>query len=348
MKNFTLLALVCQSFCLTAQVSGGQQTFQFMMLPASARLAALGGMQVAVRDDDVAFATANPAALNSSMSGRLTFQHSFFLADLQNGYAGGAWQLQRLPFVVHGGVQYMKYGEIKRADQYGDITGTVQAGETALTAGAARPLGERLQIGLNLRLAFSTLDAQKASAIASDLGFMYADTARRLTVGLVLRNAGTQMKTYYDRRENIPFDIQLGFSKKLAHLPFRFGVVAHHLHQWDIRYNDPNGVTKDITSLDGQDEEESKFSAATDNFFRHFIFNGEFLLGKNEGFRLLFAYNHLRKRELSVSGYRSLAGFSGGIGLKINRFRIDAGYASYHLGGSILHVGIGTNLKDFF
>ena len=59
-------------------------------------------------------------------------------------------------------------------------------------------------------------------------------------------------------------------------------------------------------------------------------------------------YNHLRKRELTVRNYRSLAGFSGGVGIKINRFRVDFGYASYHLAGGVVHLGIGTNLKDFF
>jgi hypothetical protein len=51
---------------------------------------------------------------------------------------------------------------------------------------------------------------------------------------------------------------------------------------------------------------------------------------------------------LSVRNYRSLAGFSGGVGIKINRFRVDFGYASYHLAGGVAHLGIGTNLKDFF
>ena len=93
---------------------------------------------------------------------------------------------------------------------------------------------------------------------------------------------------------------------------------------------------------------ENKASAAIDNFFRHLVFNGEFLLGKNEGLRLRLGYNHLRKRELTVRNYRSLAGFSGGVGVKIKRFRVDFGYASYHLAGGVVHLGIGTNLRDFF
>jgi hypothetical protein len=345
-----LLAGMAAGWCTVAfaQITGGQQVFQFMMLPASSRISAMGGAQIAVRDDDVSFAAANPAALNPTMSGRLTFQHSFYLADLQTGYAAGAWQLPKSRFTLHGGVQYMKYGEIKRANEYGDITGTIPTAESAITLGAARPLTDRLSLGLNLRVGFSTLDAYKASALASDVGMMYADTARNITIGIVARNVGTQMGTYFDTREDLPYNLQVGFTKRLKHLPFRIGVIAQHLQQWNIRYDDPNAVQEEFLSFDGSEPESKKGNAAIDNFFRHFIFNGEFLLGRNEVFRIRFGYNHLRKRELSVQNYRSLAGFSGGLGVKINRFRIDAGYATYHLGGSNMHIGIGTNLNDFF
>jgi len=347
--RISLLILVagCCYTAASAQITGGQHVFQFMTLPASARISAMGGVQIAVQDDDVSFAAANPAALNPAMSGRLTFQHSFYLADLQTGYAAGAWYLPKSRFTVHGGVQYMKYGEIKRANEFGDITGVVNAAESAITLGAARPLTKRLSLGLNARMGFSTLDIYKASALAADVGLMYADTARLIAFGIVARNLGTQMGTYQNTREYLPYDLQIGFTKRLKHLPFRFGVMAHRLQQWNTRYNDPNAVEETFPFDDNQSQKK-KGNATVDNFFRHLVFNGEFLLGSNEAFRIRVGYNHLRKRELSVRNYRSLAGFSGGVGLKINRFRIDVGYASYHLGGSTLHVGIGTNLKEFF
>ena len=76
-------------------------------------------------------------------------------------------------------------------------------------------------------------------------------------------------------------------------------------------------------------------------------FSGEFLFGKKENFRLRFAYNHFRKQDLSVNGLRSLAGFSGGIGFKIKRFRFSYGLGVYHLGGSVSHFSIATNLSEF-
>lgn len=345
----TALLALCAVLPAAAQIIGGRQTFQFLTLPPSARITALGGAQIAVRDEDVAFAAANPAALNPAMDGRLTLQHNFFLADIQHSYVGYAAHLPRSGFTVHGGLQHLNYGTNVRADEFGEKQGEFKVSETALTLGGARPLTDRLSLGLNLRFGFSALDTYRASALAADAGLLYVDTARFFTAALVLRNAGAQLATYTEGvREDLPFDVQIAVSKRLRHLPFRLTVLAHHLHQWEIRYDDPNLQDEDVLIFGEEEETPSQGNPGVDNFFRHFIFSGEFLLGRNEVLRLRLGYNHLRKRELSVSGYRSLAGFSAGAGVKINRFRIDFGYGSYHLAGGVVHFGIGTNLKDFF
>ena len=347
----------CSAFCLLlfwmacstksfGQITGGQHIFKLLEVSPSARMTALGGTQITVKDDDVALAAANPAALNAGMDGRLTLNHNFFLSDIQHGYVAYAHHLPKLGFTIQGGVQYMNYGDIKQADEFGNITGDIKASETTFTLGAARPLSDRLSLGMNLRFGVSTLDLYQASMLAADAGFLYSDTARLFSAAVVLRNAGVQLVTYNELREDLPFDIQVGVSKRLRYLPFRMTIIAHHLHDWDIRYEDPSAAADDV-SLFGE-ETTKKGNAGVDNFFRHFIFNGEFLLGRNEGFRIRVGYNHLRKKELSVNNYRSLAGFSGGIGLKVNRFRVDMGYGSYHLAAGAVHFSVGTNLKDFF
>jgi hypothetical protein len=330
------------------QVTGGQYVFQTLGMSTGARLTALGGTQIAVKDDDLVFAAANPAALNPSMSGRMTFNHNFYLSDIQHGYAAYAQQLPKWGFTVHGALQYLDFGDLKRADEFGNVQGEVKAAEQQFMVGAAKPLSEKVSLGLNVRLGNSVLDTYRSTALSADAGLLYADSARRFTAAIVLKNAGTQISTYGDTRESLPFDVQIGLTKRLKHLPFRLGVVLHHLHDWDIRYNDPNADDDDVLLFGEEQQTENKLNTEIDNFFRHLIFNGEFLLGKNEVFRVRVGYNHLRKRELSVRNYRSLAGFSGGVGVKIKRFRIDVGFATYHLAGGVLHLGVGTNLRDFF
>jgi hypothetical protein len=53
------------------------------------------------------------------------------------------------------------------------------------------------------------------------------------------------------------------------------------------------------------------------------------------------------RRELSVDNFRSLAGFSFGAGIKINRFRIDYGRTNFHLAGGTNHLSISTNFSEF-
>lgn len=341
------LLLLALSQSLSAQVTGGQHVFQFLSLSPSARITALGGMQITVRDDDAVLAATNPAALNPLMDGQLTFNHNFFLTDIQHGYAAYATHLPKLGITVHGGLQYIGYGDIPMTDEFGNVLGKVRAGETAFALGGARQLSPRLSIGMNLRFAVSTLDVYQSSALSADAGMLYEDTTRLFSVAAVIRNAGAQISRYNDLREDLPFDLQVGISKRLRYLPFRLSVIAHHLHQWEIRHDDPR-LRTNPTLLFGGGQDEVSGNAALDNFFRHFIFNGEFLLGRNESFRIRLGYNHLRKKELTVRNYRSLAGFSGGVGIKVSRFRIDVGYASYHLAGGVIHFGVGTNLKEFF
>jgi hypothetical protein len=162
------ISLASVAFCLSllsgnavsAQIIGGRHVFSFLSLPQSARVTGLGGAQIAVRDDDPVFAISNPGALNPAMSGRMTFNHNFFLGGIKHGYVSYAQYLPKWGFTMHGGIQYMGYGEIKRADEFGDLQGTVKAGETAFTLGAARPLSDKLSLGLNARMAFSKLDEQ--------------------------------------------------------------------------------------------------------------------------------------------------------------------------------------------
>ncbi len=348
MKQILLIAAI-SIFLLeknTAQIVGGQQTFQFLNLPNTARASALGGLQIAVKDDDAGFAWSNPATLNPSMSGQLVFNHHFHLADLQNGYFGYAQNLKKYHLTTHFGVQYMRFGTVKMADEFGLVTGELKPSETAVALGAGYQLYEKVTIGANLKFAQSNLGLAKSTAILGDLAALYADSSG-WTASVVFKNMGGMVNFYNEKREPMPFDIQLGISKRLKHLPFRLSVTAHHLYQRDVRYDDPN-LQADNTDFFGEQPKESKLKTGVDNLFRHLNFGGEFLFGKKENFRLRLGYNHLRHQEMTVPNLRSLAGFSGGVGLKISRIRVDFGYSSWHLAGGSVHFGVSTNLGEFF
>ncbi len=325
---------------------GGLHAYTFLNLPLSARHAALGGMTLAFRDDDPVTAGTNPATLNPQMDGVLSFNHAFLAGGIQHGYAAFAKYLDARALTLHGGLQYVRYGLFDRTDEYGQVQGDFKAADYALTIGAGKQLYERLSVGANLRLISSRLESYQSLGLSTDLALMYHDTARLLQVALVFRNAGVQLTPYVEgTREPLPFDLQLNVTHRLRHLPFRFAVVYHHLQRWNVLYDDPN--LEDNVFLFGEPQPESPWKDRIDNFFRHLVFSGELLAGARDNFRLRLSYNHLRHKEMTVGTLRSLAGFGFGLGIKVNRFRIDYGRAIYHLGGGINHFSISTNMHEF-
>ena len=45
---------------------------------------------------------------------------------------------------------------------------------------------------------------------------------------------GKPIKNYTSEQEDLPFEIQIGLSKYLQHLPFRYSFVFHHLNVYDL------------------------------------------------------------------------------------------------------------------
>lgn len=332
----------------SAQV-GGDNIYEFLNLSQSARNTALGGRVIAVLDDDLALGFANPAVLNSSMHQQINFNHNIFLAGIQHGYVAYGHHLSKINLSLHGGLQYITYGDFKATDEFGNINGSFDASEYAFTIGGGYELYDKLRVGANLKLVSSQLEAYNSFGISSDIGAHFHDTSSQFSVALVFRNVGYQISTYEaGNREDLPFDMQLSIAQKLKHLPFRFMITAHNLHRWNITYDDPNAEQATIFLGELQPTTASETTVFIDNLFRHIIFAGEFLFGKKENLRIRVAYNHFQRKELSVSSApRSLAGFSAGFGLKINRFRIEYGRAIYHLAGGANHLSISTNLREF-
>lgn len=346
-RSLLPIFLLCMVVAPLYAQLGGSATYEFLNMAPSARVSALGGNLITVRDDDVNLAYANPAMLNPLVHQQIGFNHNFHFGGISHGYAAYGHHLEKPALSLHAGIQYVNYGTFDLTNDLGEVQGDFKASEYAVVLGGAKMVDERLALGANVKLISSQLESYTSLGFTTDLAAMYVDTARSLNVSLVLRNVGTQISTYReDNYEPLPFDLQLGISKKLRYLPFRFSVIYHHLDRWNVIYDDPSRENNTI-NFGEIDTERSPTSIWIDNFFRHLIFNGEFLIGKKENFRMRFGYNHFMRQELSVENFRSLAGFSFGLGVKINRFRLDYGRTNYHLAGGINHLSIATNLQEF-
>lgn len=343
-KWTTTLLLTCTAFWGWAQI-GGDNTYEFLTLSPSARTTALGGNLITVMDSDLSLAYQNPALLNESMHRQVALNQSSHFAGIGQGYLAYGHHFEKPGFTAQAGVQYIHYGQFQATNAQGQQQGTFRASEYAVNLGASYQTGERLRFGANIRSIFSYLESYSSTGLAADLATHYRDTAKQVGLSIVFRNIGSQLSTYNRDKnfEPLPFDLQIGFSKKLRYLPFRFSIIGHNLHRWNIRYDDPDLEEETLpftNNNDPQAETGTTFGDQVDNFFRHLIFNGELLFGEQEGFVLRFGYNHLRRAELSVRNLRSFAGLSLGFGMKIKRFRFNYGFGSYHIAGAAHHFGL--------
>ncbi|MEO1258376.1 MAG: type IX secretion system protein PorQ [Bacteroidota bacterium] len=345
--TFTLFFIAVFIFAQqgNTQIVGGNNIYEFLNLSPSARVTGLAGNLITVKDDDVALAFDNPAALNRSMSGQIQFGNNFYLSDIKHGFFSYGHYLNKWDVTIHGGLHYIGYGDFQMTDEVGNVIGTFDAGEYAFTVGAGKELYERLSVGANLKFITSSFESYNSTGLAADFSAMFHDTSRQVNVTLLFKNVGTQFSTYTDgNRESIPFEMQLGISKRLRYLPFRLSVIYRYLNRWNITYDDPESEEDLFFFGDDPAASDNNF---LDNFARHFVVNGEFLFGKKDNFRIRLGYSHLNRKELTVRNLRSLAGFAFGVGMKINRFRIDFGQGFTHLGAGNTHLGISTNFKEF-
>ncbi|MBK9270780.1 MAG: type IX secretion system protein PorQ [Saprospiraceae bacterium] len=342
----TILVLFLSGFnWILAQQTGGRSAYQFLNLSASARNTALGSYAISWASTDPALAYHNPSLIQHSNQYGLSFQHQSLPGGLKNGHFAYCHAPFKNGIQLQAGVHFLNTSDIQASDIFGNNTGYFGVGENAFYIGASKKLNERIHFGLNLQFVSSNLEMYSSHALAFNGGIHYFNPIQRFALSLVMRNAGFALNSYHLTKENLPFVAEIGFSKRLKHLPFIYHIGFHHLHHYSVRYDDP--ALRNSGSLFGTVKEPSAFARITDNFFRHFAFGGEMLLGKKEIIALRIGYNHLRRKELGIKDYSSFAGLSFGAGLKIYKFRIDYTYAIYHLGGGVNQFGLTTQINSF-
>ncbi len=326
-----------------AQIGGGN-TYEFLNLSSSARVAAMGGKMVPVKDNDLNLVFCNPALLNSEMSKQLAFSGVSYFADIKYGDVAYASDYKNLgTFAV--GMHYVNYGDFTETDETGQEIGSFKAAEYALNLSWAKPLVDSaFSVGATLKTIYSSLESYTSVGMAVDLGANYYNDKSLVDVSLVFKNFGRQFKYYTsENNEPLPLDIQFGLSKKLAKAPFRFSLIMHHLQKFDLTYSDPSKANE-IDPITG----ENKVDKITfgDKVLRHFIIGSELIISKN--FHVRAAYNFQRRNELGIPTKMSTVGLSWGVGFRISKFHLSYGRATYHLAGASNHFSLSTNLGDLF
>ncbi|MDE5585811.1 MAG: type IX secretion system protein PorQ, partial [Muribaculaceae bacterium] len=251
------LALAVGSL-LSAHMAYGQlaaNAYSFLEVSSATHALALGGHAIAAVGTDPMMVDQNPALLGpeiervAALSYMRYFGSSNFAAARFAHSAGqrGAWAV---------GVRYLDYGSIDGYNQDGSYTGTFKPQDISVEGTYSHDFTDRLRGGINAKLIYSNYEEYTAVALAADLGLNYYNEETDLSLALVLKNAGGQVKRFNEEYDHLPFDVQLGFMKGLGTGPFSLSINAHNLTHWKLPSyrHDTNGGSDSAV-----EEEEYKF-----------------------------------------------------------------------------------------
>lgn len=292
--------------------------FGLLRLEPSARASALAGAYGAGPGDDVNALFANPALLGADDDGALALGYLNHVAGLNAGFVTYARDVDRLGGTVGGAVRFLSYGDFERADADGNRTGdTFGAADAVMTLAYARPLNERASVGGTVHAVFSSIDDASAQAFAADVGVAYRVPAHGLTLSASLHHVGVVTSDFGEVADELPLDLRIAASKRLANLPLLLTVAGY-----------------DLASVgDG---------SAGDALARHVALSGELQFG--EAFALRAGYNPRRHDDLKTDARIDLAGLGLGFGLNLRRFGFDYAYNAWSSFGGLHHLTLRTRL----
>ena len=311
-----LLAIVCWLLAISAYAQESQEVYSFLRLPVSAHVAALGGDNVSLTNDDATVIFHNPALITdvsdktlnvnfmTYMEGSTTASASFVRAYKERG----SWGIS---------AQYMSYGEIKETTAANQQTGTFSPKDIALAGSFAYLLSNRISGGITARFISSTIGSYSSAAVAVDLGLNYQDTERGWSVSAVARNLGGQVKAYEEEFERIPFDLLVGVSRQLPNAPLTLHATLARLNNWDQA------------------------------FIKHLAVGADIRL--SPAIYVSAGYNFRRSSEMKIyegedTSASHGAGLSLGGGIELERLKLNIGYAKYHVSASLLLVNVAYTL----
>lgn len=344
-----ILFLTCISiFTLTdvnAQI-GGSHTYEFLNLTSSARIAGMGGNFLAIKDNDITLALANPSLITPELHNQLAFSFVNYFNGLNYGFITYSRTFNKAGSFV-ATFQFIDYGKFTETDAAGNVYGTFSASEYALNIGWGRQLSPHFSIGANGKLIYSALESYNSFGIAVDVAGTYTTKEQSFAASLIGRNIGAQIIPYRPGEyESLPFELQIGLSEKLKHIPLRFSQLLTHLETWDLSSTDPNDPANQTDPITGETKQKSGIGKLADNLMRHIVLGAELTIAKVLSLRI--GYNYQRRQELKLYNKAGLAGFSFGVGVRVKMFNLSYTRGSFQAGSpNPNYITLSVNLQEF-
>jgi long-subunit fatty acid transport protein len=309
----TVLSSLFIVFILTGSIAFGQTTYNFMNVDMSARASALGG-SYSTNNYYVDVLFYNPAGMSFLEKNPVSFSFVKHLMDINLFSLAYSTEFENIGRFGTA-IKYSNYGTFDEADEFGNRTGEFSAGELAFILGYTNEFSENFYYGANAKVIYSSIADKSSSAIGLDLGINYEIPKQQLNLAVTVLNLGTQLSSYIDTKEDLPLDVTIGISKRLENLPVRLSLDFHQLN-------------KD-----------------RDELYQHlkgFTLGAEFYL--SEVFTLRFGYDNEARSDLKVGSSSGIAGFNGGLGVKVSEYSFNYGYSSLGTIGAMHRIGLSTAL----
>jgi hypothetical protein len=321
-----------------AQTLGGNAVFSYLLQPNTSKLSALGGINISSIGNDLGMAYNNPALLRDNMHHQISTSFYSIADGVQQLGFVNAYHQQKTNTNIALGIQYLSYGSITQTDPSGNILGVFNPSDYTLQVMLSHVYKSNWWVGFTSKYIHSNYAQYQASGLAFDCGIAYLNTNQLLQVSFLVKNMGTQLVTYVPSatKEELPFDLQLGITKKLENAPFQFSLTAHHLQQFNILYNDPvfNFVEGD-TRLNQKNDLQKVVT--------HLVFSSEILISDqlqvNAGLNLM--------RRQSLNAYNTTNGLNGfTLGLDLLLSKLHLRYATGFYQQNLFHqLSLNFNLK---
>lgn len=309
----TFLSLILTLAALVANAQDSQTGYNFLRLPVSAHAAALGGENITIIEDDASLTFHNPALLSSVSDKTLGLS---FMTYMEGAVTAGASFSRLAGDRASWGVaaQYMDYGSMIETDENNVQTGEFSAKDIAVQGTFSYELTQRIVGGITARMITSYIGDYSSFAMGVDIGLNYYDPDHEWSVSAVAKNLGGELKSFDDEYNKMPFNLQLGVTKRIMNGPLRLSVTATDLTHWD--YDNLN----------------------------HLVCGLDIIL--SEQIYLAAGYNFRRADEMKIQSSddddesSSWAGISLGAGLQLERFKLQLAYAKYHVSSTSLTVNV--------
>lgn len=305
----TSVSLLLALSAVMAHAQDSQTGYNFLRLPVSAHAAALGGENITIIEDDASLTFHNPALLSSVSDKTLNLNFMTYMEGAVTASASfnrlvgerGTWAVM---------AQYMDYGSMKEVDENNVQTGEFSAKDIAVAGTFSYELTQRIVGAITARFVTSYIGDYNSIAMAVDLGLNYYDPDHEWSISAVAKNLGGELKSFEDDYNKMPFNLQLGVTKRILNGPFRVSLTATDLTHWDYdaQYHLVVGLDIIIT--------QQIYVAA--------------------------GYNFRRADEMKIQSSEDddesshWAGLSFGAGLQLERFKLHFAYAKYHVSSNSL------------